>query len=275
MEPFEDEKQIQAAQPDATADAVQGTAETVQDAAEAVQETVKTVQETAEAAQETAAEAVQAPENAPAENGAAPAEAQPEPEKGKEKNSSFFADLMDLLESVVVSVFVVMLVFTFLVCTADVEGSSMEPTLLENNRLLVNRIDKHYETGDILILDSDKARIPEPDGSITEKKGLEKRIVKRLIAQSGQQVDIDFTEGIVRVDGEVLDEPYISAPTKRDIGGFTYPITIPEGYVFVMGDNRPVSNDSRSDMIGLIPVENIIGKVIIRISPLSDFGKVN
>ena len=262
MEPFEEEKQLRAAQPEVTA-------ETVQEAAEAVQET-------AGALQDAAAGTAQEPESAPAEHDpAAPAEEQTEDGNAAEKSGSIFGDLMDLLESVIVSVFVVMLVFTFLVCTADVEGSSMEPTLLENNRLLVNRIDKHYETGDILILDSDKARIPEPDGTITEKKGLEKRIVKRLIAQGGQQVDIDFSQGIVRVDGEVLDEPYISAPTLRDIGGFTYPITIPEGYVFVMGDNRPVSNDSRSDMIGLIPVENIIGKVIIRISPLSDFGKVS
>ncbi|MBR5723118.1 MAG: signal peptidase I [Oscillospiraceae bacterium] len=259
MEPFEEEKQV-------TAEAVQEAAETVQEAEEATQEAAEAVQEAAEAVQETA-EAAQ-------NTAAAAGEAQPEAEAAKEKDGGLLGDLMDLIESVVVSVFVVMLVFTFLVCTADVEGSSMEPTLLENNRLLVNRIDKHYKRGDILILDSDKARIPEPDGTIYEKKGLEKRIVKRLIAQGGQQIDIDFDEGIVRVDGEVLDEPYISAPTMRDIGGFTYPITIPEGYVFVMGDNRPVSNDSRSDMIGLVPVENIIGKVIIRISPLSDFGKV-
>ena len=204
----------------------------------------------------------------------------PEPEtteavSGTEKDDkSFFGDIMDLLESVIVSIFVVMLVFTYLFCTADVEGTSMEPTLEANNRLLVNRIDKDYDCGDILIIDCNNAHLLGEDGSVYEQSGLKKRIVKRLIAQAGQQVDIDFEKGVVIVDGEELVEPYINNLTTRDNGAFTYPVTVPEGYIFVLGDNRYVSKDSRSSEVGFVPAENIVGKVILRISPISSFGKV-
>ena len=213
-----------------------------------------------------------------------PAEAsaqQPESEKAaaeqpakEKKDGGFLGDLMDLLESVIVSIFVVMLVFTFLFCTADVDGTSMVPTLADRDRLLVNRIDKDYERGDILIIDSDKARLLDESGNIYEQEGLKKRIVKRLIAKGGQQIDIDFSQGIVYVDGEALTEPYINNLTTRDNCAFTYPLTVPEGYIYVLGDNRAVSRDSRDEKVGLIPEENIVGKVILRISPFSSFGKV-
>lgn len=231
-------------------------------------------------------------ENAPAENASAapaeipaasaevpvqpeqPAEASAQQPKPEKKDGGFLGDLMDLLESVFVSIFVVMLTFAYLVCTADVDGTSMVPTLADRDRLLVNRIDKHYERGDILIIDSDKARLLDESGNVYERDGLKKRIVKRLIAKGGQQVDIDFTQGIVYVDGEALTEPYINNLTTRDNCAFTYPMTVPEGYIYVLGDNRSVSRDSRDEMVGLIPEENIVGKVILRISPFSSFGKV-
>ena len=255
MEPFEAEKLTQA--------------EKLPEAGQP-QNTVQQNTEPQQAAAQSAAQT--APESA-----APAAEEKPETsseEKQDARSGSFFGDLMDLIESVIVSVFTVMLIFTFLVCTADVEGTSMVPTLENNDRLLVNRIDKHYSTGDILIIDSDKARMLDESGGVYEAAGLEKRIVKRLIAQGGQQVDINFEEGVVYVDGEALIEPYISAPTKRDNGAFVYPFTVPEGYVFVLGDNRPVSKDSRSPEIGLVPEDNIVGRVILRISPLGSFGKI-
>jgi signal peptidase I len=192
-----------------------------------------------------------------------------------EQAGSFFGDLMDLLESVLVSVFVVMLMLTYLICTADVDGTSMLPTLTDKDRLLVTRIDKEYERGDILILDVENANLLDDEGHVvTRDAGFQKRIVKRLIATAGQEVNIDFAEGIVYVDGQALDEPYTSSLTTRDEYAFTYPITVPEGYVFVLGDNRHVSNDSRSDEVGLIPESGIVGKVLLRISPLRSFGTV-
>lgn len=200
---------------------------------------------------------------------------QTEQKSGENKEGSFAADLLDLLESVIVSVFVVMLIFTFLVCTADVDGDSMKPTLEDGDRLLVSRIDRSYETGDILILDADKAYLYDDEMHVTEQNGLGKRIVKRLIAQGGQEVDIHFDEGVVYVDGQPLDEPYVSSLTNYSTGSFEFPLKVPEGYIFVLGDNRYISKDSRSDEIGFVPENQIIGRVFLRLSPLSSFGKVS
>ena len=188
---------------------------------------------------------------------------------------SFLCDAADLAESVATAIFAVMLIFTYLVCTADVEGDSMVPTLENADRLLVSRIGRHYDTGDILILDSESAYLFDPDGRLTACPGVGKDIVKRLIAQSGQEVNIDFDEGIVYVDGKALDEPYTNTLTKRDNRAFTYPLTVPEGYIFVLGDNRHISKDSRHPEVGLIPEDKIVGRVLLRLSPLSKFGRID
>ena len=100
-------------------------------------------------------------------------------------------------------------------------------------------------------------------------------IVKRVIATEGQTVDIDFSTGEVRVDGEVQDEPYINEPTLTNFDdGLTYPVTVPEGCVFLMGDNRNHSSDSRYAPIGCVETDNILGKVILRIFPFSRIGRV-
>lgn len=187
----------------------------------------------------------------------------------------FLCDAGDLLESVITAIFAVMLIFTFLVCTASVEGDSMVPTLDNGDRLLVSRMTKHYQNGDILILNTESAYLFDEDGNLNAAPGLGKTIVKRLTAQSGQEVNIDFDEGIVYVDGAALDEPYTNTLTKRDNRAFSYPLTVPEGYVFVLGDNRHISKDSRHPEVGLIPEECIIGKVLLRITPLSKFGTIN
>ena len=198
----------------------------------------------------------------------------PESEEESYTLKQFLCDGLDLLESVMTSIFVVMLIFTFIFCTANVEGDSMLPTLEDRDRLVVSRFDKKYETGDILILDSIKAYLFDESGSLYASEGLGKNIVKRLIAQGGQEVNIDFDAGIVYVDGQPLDEPYTSSLTTRDSFAFTYPLTVPEGYIFVLGDNRSISKDSRHPDVGLLPEEDIVGKVLIRISPLSKFGKI-
>ena len=182
-------------------------------------------------------------------------------------------DVMDTCESVVVAMFVVLLIFTYLFSVAVVEGDSMLPTLQDADRLLlINFADP--EPGDVVVLNSDSAYTFDAAGQIREDGGLGKKIVKRLIAEANQTVDIDFAAGIVYVDGKPLAEPYTSTLTTRDEGAFTYPITVPEGYVFVLGDNRSVSKDSRHPDVGLIPEEDIVGKVWLRVYPLDDFTKV-
>ncbi|WP_277217314.1 signal peptidase I, partial [Ruminococcus callidus] len=95
-----------------------------------------------------------------------------------------------------------------------------------------------------------------------------------IIATGGQEINIDFATGEVTVDGEVLDEPYIRELTANQEDGFaSYPVTVPEGYYFVMGDNRNNSTDSRSQFVGFVPRDAILGKAIFRISP-DDFGSI-
>lgn len=205
------------------------------------------------------------------------------------KGSKFFNELCDMLESIIFSIFTVILIFTFVFKVASVIGTSMEPTLhggpegsSEGDKLIISST--FYNTPkqkDIIIIDAKEAHLladTDNDGEtddVVESTGLNKTIVKRVIAVEGQTIDIDFETGNVYIDGEVINEPYINDLTTRDEYGFKYPITIPEGYVFVMGDNREVSKDSRSPEIGLVSTDDIIGKVILRISPLEKFGLID
>lgn len=168
-------------------------------------------------------------------------------------------EVMEWLESIAVSVFIVILVFTFIFRIVLVDGSSMVPTLEDGQRLIISHLFYTPKQGDIVVVNS---------------HGLNKTIVKRVIATEGQTVDIDFENHTVTVDGEVLDEPYINEPTARNDGGNTYPMVVPEGSIFVMGDNRNASTDSRSPYVGCISTDDVLGKAIFRIYPFNKFGTV-
>ena len=113
-----------------------------------------------------------------------------------------------------------------------------------------------------------------PQDLLRKAEFLEEPIVKRVIATEGQTVDIDFDTGEVSVDSKVLDEPYISTPTQRD-EGVSFPVTVPEGMAFVMGDNRMNSTDSRSEKIGMIDTRYILGKAVFRIYPFDRIGFIS
>ena len=183
----------------------------------------------------------------------------------------------DLLETLFITFFVMTMVFTYLVRIVTVNGGSMESTLMPGERLIVSLMDKSPEQRDIVLIDSKESFTLTEDGSLQKGDGIDKIIVKRVIACGGQTVDIDFSTGAVTVDGTRLYEDYLKLGlTHTDEGAFTgkYPVTVPEGYIFVMGDHRSVSKDSRSADIGFVPEDSVIGKVVLRLTPVSRFGTV-
>ena len=139
-----------------------------------------------------------------------------------------------------------------------VSGPSMIPTLQDGDRLLIvnSLLCGDYQTGDIVI-----ARKESFD---------ENPIVKRVIATEGQTVDIDFNLGRVYVDGEMLEEDYINDLTYRE-EGTQFPLTVPEGEVFLLGDNRNHSNDSRDSTLGTVDKRLLIGKAVFLLFPGRDY----
>ncbi len=167
-------------------------------------------------------------------------------------------ELFDWVESCVDALVLLLLVFVFLVRTATVSGSSMVPTLHDRERLLLWQVgcrDPQY--GDIVVVD--RAGTGEPP------------VIKRVIGRAGDWIDIDFSAGEVRRNGELLNEPYIYEPTYtfRDM---EFPVVVPDGTVFVLGDNRNHSLDSRDRSIGMVDLRQIMGRAVFRLYPFEAAG---
>ena len=177
----------------------------------------------------------------------------------QEKQTAKGRDLYEWVQSLVGSVLVVVAIFTFVIRMMGVDGHSMLNTLQHGDRLLVvNSMLYHdYKYGDIVILRKNGVFDDDP-------------IVKRVIAVEGQTVDIDFAEGIVYVDGEALEEDYIREPTYT-AEGTEFPLTVSEGSIFVMGDNRNGSSDSRDYRLGTVDTRYVIGKAAFLIFPGPDY----
>ena len=153
-------------------------------------------------------------------------------------------DILEWYDALAVAVAVIALVFTFGLRVVQVDGHSMQPTLLNGERLLMTPL-KTPDYGDVVIVDS---YIPYG-----------KPLVKRVIGKAGDTIDIDFTAGIVYRNGEALDEPYTA---------------VPDNCLFLMGDNRNGSKDSRSTDIGCVDTRDILGTALWRILPFSKIGAV-
>ncbi len=166
----------------------------------------------------------------------------------------------DWIQSLMAALIICVCVFIFLVRVIDVSGSSMNPTLINNDKMLVSGVLYKPKHGDVIVFKSDTY---DPN----------KALVKRVIATGGDEINIDFSKGIVYINGEAIEEPYIADLTRNKLD-FIGPKTVPEGCVFVMGDNRNASTDSRKSEIGMVDTRTILGRVYCVIFPLSELGLV-
>ena len=168
-------------------------------------------------------------------------------------------NIVEWYEALIFALAFLVLLFTFVVRVVAVNGSSMVPTLNSGDRLLVQSSLFQVERGDVVVIDS----------YIEYGKPL----VKRVIAVGCDRVDINAETGEVFVNGQLLDEPYIAEATRQK-GDMEFPLTVPEGYLFVMGDNRMHSTDSRYQDIGFIDERDILGQVLYRTYPFSAIGSI-
>lgn len=169
------------------------------------------------------------------------------------------SDSYEWLQCLVAVLLLCIAAFTFFFRPIAMPGDSMQPTLYDGDGLLVARLLRDFQPGDIVAVQVESYK-SEP-------------LVKRVIAVAGQTVDFDFDAGVVYVDGSALKETYVFEPTRR-AGDFTEPVTVPEGCVFLLGDNRNNSVDSRSALIGCVDARCILGKVVFRAWPLSAVGAI-
>lgn len=181
-----------------------------------------------------------------------------EAQEDEQKNVRFWSFIYETAAAAAAAVAILFVVFTFCLRGVGVLGESMEPTLHDGDWLAVSALSP-VKNKDVVI--------------ITQPNSMDKPLVKRVIAKGGETVDIDFISHVLTVNGTVLDEPYIGGVTEES-GDVQFPLTVPEGQVFVLGDNRNNSLDSRFSVIGCIDENYILGVAKYRVFPFSGFSDV-
>lgn len=197
-------------------------------------------------------------------------EAAVQPENASGGKESLEATLYGWAQALVTAVVGVVLLFTFGARLISVNGPSMQDTLYTGDELLIlNAMFCDFKAGDVVVINDYNAEEP-----------LNETLVKRIVAVGGQTVDVDPASGTVWVDGQELDEPYIKEPTYTS-AGTQFPLTLAEDEVFVMGDNRNHSSDSRDSRLGPVKEGYLQGKVLFLLIPgktpdtdKADWGRV-
>ena len=175
-----------------------------------------------------------------------------EEERLPAEKSTVKGEIYDWVQSIISALVAGILVFTFVARVVRVDGTSMLQTLQDNDLVIAWSLGYTPKNGDIIVFETE-----------SYKRG---PLVKRVIATGGQTIDLDFDAGIVYVDGEALEEDYTNTLTTRR-EDFSGPVTVPEGYMFCMGDNRNGSKDSRDNEIGLVDIRCTVGKVFFILMP--------
>ncbi|MDE5736987.1 MAG: signal peptidase I [Oscillospiraceae bacterium] len=192
------------------------------------------------------------------------------------KIHKFIGEFLDIAGWAIIPIQIMVLLFAYVFQIATVKGDSMLPTLQDTDKLLVFQLNHRPNSGDVVIINAENSVLFGQDGFLYESDGLHKSIVKRVIAVGGEMLEINSEEGIVYINGEPQEELYTNTITQLPStdNAFTYPVIIPEGFVFVMGDNRDISMDSRYAEVGLVAEEAIEGIVLLRLYPLESIGVI-
>ena len=170
-------------------------------------------------------------------------------------------DLYDWIQSLMVALVICVALFIFCVRVIDVSGSSMWPTLKNGDKMIVSDLFYKPQYGDVVVFKTDSY---DPN----------KALVKRVIATEGQEISIDFERGVIYIDGSPLEEDYIAELTTTKLD-FIGPQKVPEGCIFVMGDNRNASTDSRKKEIGMVDERMILGRAYYVAFPTGDMGWIS
>lgn len=178
------------------------------------------------------------------------------------QSGGVMVEVYEWLEAIAFALAIVVILFTFVFRVVSVSGPSMQPTLYTKDRIVLNSIFFTPQNGDIVVITQPNSHDNEP-------------LIKRVIAVEGQTIAIDAENDTVTVDGVVLNEKYILEQDIKRAGEWEYPLTIPKGKVFVMGDNRNDSFDSRDPGLGMVEEKYIMGKAIFRIYPFERVGGVS